>query len=115
MLSERQLDALMEAFTARMQRVVDQYLQQAGEHLRDIGQLTPTDAHRLTELKRLSANARRIKREIARAARLSVRTWRRCSGRLPKATRRSPGSITAAIRKRRTRAPPGIPRRSSAY
>ena len=50
MLSERQLDALMEAFTARMQRVVDQYLQQAGEHLRDIGQLTPTDAHRLTEL-----------------------------------------------------------------
>lgn len=72
MLSERQLDALMEAFTARMQRVVDQYLQQAGEHLRDIGQLTPTDAHRLTELKRLNANARRIKREIARAARLSV-------------------------------------------
>ena len=48
MLSERQLDALMEAFTARMQRVVDQYLQQAGEPLRDIGQLTPTDAHRLT-------------------------------------------------------------------
>lgn len=72
MLSERQLDALMEAFTARMQRVVDQYMQQAGEHLRDIGQLTPTDAHRLTELKRLNANARRIKREIARAARLSV-------------------------------------------
>ena len=72
MLSERQLDALMEAFTARMQKVVDQYLQQVGEHLRDIGQLTPTDAHRLAELKRLNANTRRIKREIARAARLSV-------------------------------------------
>lgn len=72
MLSERQLDALMEAFTARMQRVVDQYLQQVGEHLRDIGQLTPTDVHRLTELKRLNANTRRVKREIARAARLSI-------------------------------------------
>ena len=72
MLSERQLDALMEAFTARMQKVVDQYLQQVGEHLRDIGQLTPTDAHRLAELKRLNANTRRIKREIARAARMSV-------------------------------------------
>ncbi len=72
MLSERQLDALMEAFTARMQKVVDQYLQQVGEHLRDIGQLTPTDVHRLAELKRLNANTRRIKREIARAARLSV-------------------------------------------
>lgn len=72
MLSERQLDALMEAFTARMQKVVDQYLQQVGEHLRDIGQLTPTDVHRLTELKHLNANTRRVKREIARAARLSV-------------------------------------------
>lgn len=72
MLSERQLNALMEAFTARMQKVVDQYLQQVGEHLRDIGQLTPTDVHRLAELKRLNANTRRIKREIARAARLSV-------------------------------------------
>lgn len=72
MLSERQLDALMEAFTARMQKVVDQYLQQVGEHLRDIGQLTPTDVHRLAELKRLNANTRRVKREIARAARLSV-------------------------------------------
>lgn len=72
MLSERQLDALMEAFTVRMQTVVDQYLQQVGEHLRDIGQLTPTDVHRLAELKRLNANTRRVKREIARAARLSV-------------------------------------------
>lgn len=72
MLSERQLEALMEVFNARMQKVVDLYLKQMGEHLRDIGQLTPSDVHKLTELKRMRANVNRIKREIARAARSSA-------------------------------------------
>ena len=72
MLSERQLESLMEVFNARMQKVVDLYLKQMGEHLRDIGQLTPSDVHKLTELKRMRANVNRIKREIARAARSST-------------------------------------------
>lgn len=72
MLSERQLESLMEVFDARMQQVVDLYLRQMGEHLRDIGQLTPSDVHKLTELKRMRANVRRIKHEIAKAARMSL-------------------------------------------
>lgn len=72
MLSERQLDALMLVFDDRMQQVVDQYLKLMGEHLRDIGQLTPSDVHKLKELKRMGANVKRIKREIAKAAKISL-------------------------------------------
>lgn len=68
MLSERQLEALLKVFNARMQRVNDQYLQLMGEHLKMIGELTPSDVHRLTQLKQMRGNIRQIKRSIAKAA-----------------------------------------------
>ena len=68
MLSERQLEALLKVFEARTQAVTEQYLTLMGEHLRDIGQLSDTDVHRLIQLKRMNANIETIKREIARAA-----------------------------------------------
>ena len=68
MLSKRQLEALLKVFSARMQRVNDQYLQLMGEHLKMIGELTPSDVHRLTQLKQMRGNIRQIKRSIAKAA-----------------------------------------------
>ena len=72
MLSERQLEGLLSKFEARMQKVTNDYLTAMGEHLRDIGKLSETDVHRLTELKRVGVNARRIQQEIAKAADISV-------------------------------------------
>lgn len=72
MLSERQLEALLALFEERMQDVTAEYLTAMGEHLKAIGKLTPGDVHRLTEMKRVGLNARRIQREIARAANISV-------------------------------------------
>lgn len=72
MLSERQLQALLQVFDARMQKVVDEYLTEMGEHLKDIGQLLPSDVNRLTELKRVNTNVDHIKQVIARAAGQSV-------------------------------------------
>lgn len=72
MLSERQLEALLDVFRKRMQGVTEDYLTRMGEHLRDIGQLTASDVNRLVELKRLNANMEQIKREIAKAARMSA-------------------------------------------
>lgn len=72
MLSERQLEALLKLYQDRMQTVTDEYLRLMGEHLRDIGSLSPTDIHRLKELKRVGTNVRRMKREIARVANISV-------------------------------------------
>lgn len=72
MLSERQLEALLKVFNARMQRVSDQYLQLMGEHLKMIGELTPSDVHRLTQLQQMRGNMRQIKRSIAKAAEESM-------------------------------------------
>ena len=72
MLSERQLEALLKVFNARMQRVSDQYLQLMGEHLKMIGELTPSDVHRLTQLQQMRGNMRQIKRSIAKAAEASM-------------------------------------------
>ena len=73
MLSERQLEALLKVFNARMQRVSDQYLRLMGEHLKMIGELTPSDVHRLTQLQRMRGNMRQIKRSIAKAAEASMK------------------------------------------
>lgn len=68
MLSERQLEAILDVYRQRMQKVVESYLKRMGEHLRDIGKLTQSDIDRLVELKRVNYNMRQIKREIASAA-----------------------------------------------
>lgn len=68
MLSERQLEELLKVFQARTQAVTEEYLSRMGEHLRDIGQLSATDVHRLIQLKRMNANIEAVKREIAKAA-----------------------------------------------
>ena len=73
MLSERQLDALLKLYQDRMQAVTDEYLRLMGEHLRDMGSLSPTDVHRLKELRRVETNVKRMKREIAKAANISVK------------------------------------------
>lgn len=73
MLSERQLEALLKLYQDRMQTVTDEYLRLMGEHLRDMESLSPTDVHRLKELRRVGANVKRMKREIAKAANISVK------------------------------------------
>lgn len=72
MLSERQLEALLDVFRKRMQGVTEEYLIRMGEHLRDIGQLTASDINRIVEMKRLNANMEQVKRDIAKAARMSA-------------------------------------------
>lgn len=73
MLSERQLQALLQLFDKRMQGVTDQYLKDMGAHLKNIGQLLPSDVNRLVEMKRIGVNVDRIKREIAKAAQLNIK------------------------------------------
>lgn len=72
MLSERQLNALLERFEARMQGVTEEYLRKMGEHLKAIGKLSASDVNRLIELKRVGANVKKIKKSIAKAADANV-------------------------------------------
>ena len=73
MLSERQLEAILEVFRHRAQAVTEEYLIRMGQHLRDIGTLSPSDVNRLIELKRMNYNIEQIKREIAKAANVSLK------------------------------------------
>jgi phage-related protein len=73
MLSELQLDAILEVFQRRMQEVSEMYLKRMGEHLKEIGTLTASDINRVVEMKRVGYNVEQMKREIAKAADASIK------------------------------------------
>lgn len=73
MLSELQLDAILEVFQKRMQDVSEMYLKRMGEHLKEIGTLTASDINRVVEMKRVGYNVEQMKREIAKAAEASIK------------------------------------------
>lgn len=73
MLTDRQMDAALALFQARMQDVTDLYLRRMGEHIRDIGQLTSSDVHRLQQIRRMNRNLRDVKRHLARASGLCLK------------------------------------------
>ena len=71
-MTDSQIDALLEIFQARMQKVVDEYLKRMGQQVREIGEIIPSDQTRLVQLKKLDANIAYIQREIAYAADASI-------------------------------------------
>lgn len=68
MLTDAQIRALGEIYQQRMEELSAQYLTKMGEHIKRIGTLSPSDVHRLTELRRAGANVEAIQRAIAEAA-----------------------------------------------
>lgn len=72
MLSERQLQQALLVFEERMQGVTDRYFRLMGQHIRELGKLTPSDINRLVQYKRLNANMERIKGEIAKAINANI-------------------------------------------
>ena len=71
-MTDSQIDALIEMFQARMQKVADEYLKRMGQQVREIGEIIPRDQTRLVQLKKLDANIAYIQREIAYAADASI-------------------------------------------
>ena len=71
MLSDHQLERLLEIFLQRTQSVTEEYLIRMGEQIKDIGELIPSSVNRLVQLKRMNANLNAVKREIARLAEIS--------------------------------------------
>ena len=71
-MTDSQIDALIEIFQARMQKVVDEYLKRMGQQVREIGESIPGDQTRLVQMKKLDANIAYIQREIAYAADASI-------------------------------------------
>ena len=71
-MTDSQIDALIEIFQARMQKVADEYLKRMGQQVREIGEIIPSDQTRLVQMKKLDANIAYIQREISYAADASI-------------------------------------------
>ena len=71
-MTDSQIDALLEIFQARMQKVADEYFKRMGQQVREIGEIIPSDQTRLVQLKKLGSNIAYIQREIAYAAEASI-------------------------------------------
>ena len=71
-MTDSQIDALIEIFQARMQKVADEYLKRMGQQAREIGEIIPSDQTRLVQMKKMDANIAYIQREIAYAADASI-------------------------------------------
>lgn len=71
-LSEEQLQEILKAFQERFSRLNDQYLRMMGGHIKEIGQLWPSDVHRLQQIRRMNNNLKRLERRIAEAADASI-------------------------------------------
>ena len=71
-MTDSQINALLEIFQARMQKVVDEYLTRMGQQVREIGEIIPSDQTRLVQLKKMEANIAYIQRKIAEAANESL-------------------------------------------
>ena len=77
MLTEKQMDDALAVFRKRTQKVTDEYLRKMGEHIRDIGQLTPSDVHRLQQIRRMDRNLADIKRQLVQLAGTSTKELER--------------------------------------
>lgn len=71
-MTDSQIDALIEIFQKRMQKVVDEYLTRMGQQIKEIGEIIPSAQTRLVQFKKLGANIEYIQREIAYAADASI-------------------------------------------
>ena len=71
-MTDSQIDALIEIFQARMQKVADEYLKRMGQQVREIGEIIPSDQTPIVQMKKLDANIAYIQREIAYAADASI-------------------------------------------
>ena len=71
-MTDSQIDALIEMFQARMQKVADEYLTRMGQQVREIGEIIPSDQTRLVQMKKMDVNIAYIQREIAYAADASI-------------------------------------------
>lgn len=72
MLSERQLQSLLQVFQSRFQGVTDEYLQMVGSHIARVKKLSQDDIHLLVEFRTCKLNQSVIRQKIANAARMSV-------------------------------------------
>lgn len=66
-MDDTKLEQLLGVFDERSWEINREYLIKAARHLKEIGQLPPSDVHRIAEMRRMNTSMREISRTIAEA------------------------------------------------
>lgn len=72
MFDEKTYEYLAQEIADLYEPIQTHYLDLMGEHLRDIGKLTPSDVHRLKQIQRMRGNAREIAEELSMVSKKAV-------------------------------------------
>ena len=73
MISEKQIDALIERLMNRMQEANTYFLEQIGEKIKKIGTLTPSKAQQLVQILKYGGSYEEIVKEISRITNLNIK------------------------------------------
>lgn len=73
MISEKQIDALIERLMDRMQEANTYFLKQIGEKIKKIGTLTPSKAQQLVQILKYGGSYEEIVKEISRITNLNIK------------------------------------------
>lgn len=72
MLSDAELAKMSNDVAERFDNINTAYIKKMGEHIREIGELSPTDLHRLEQMQRLQMNTREINSMLIRETGLAL-------------------------------------------
>lgn len=70
-LSEQELEQLAQEFTARFDSVQQDYFRRMGQHIKALGELTPSDIHVIQQTQRMNRNLDSIKKQIAKVTNIT--------------------------------------------
>lgn len=71
-MTDEELNNALDVFEMRSIELEEEYIRVIAEHLKQIGMMSPTDVHRLTEMNRLTRNIKDIQKQIAKMANRSL-------------------------------------------
>lgn len=72
MLSDEKIEAAIEVFQLRVDRVKEKYLRMVGEHIAKIGKISSTDLQLIEQLRKMDVNLQAIEQELAAVLRRNV-------------------------------------------
>lgn len=73
MITNENFTKLSYAMAQQFENINTEYLQKMGEHIQNIGKLTPSDLHRLEQMNMMSANVSEINRNLRKQCGLTVK------------------------------------------
>lgn len=72
MLSDAEIAKMSNEVAERFDKINTAYIKKMGEHIKEIGELSPTDLHRLEQMKRLQMNTKEINSMLVRETGLAL-------------------------------------------